>query len=209
MQNVNAEHIVLHQHVTIETLKTHAPLKNHKYLHKNIPEYPKEVEFQISKVSHVTNKAGLDGILSNGFKGGKKRGPFMWWGLNIENSNINEAQDRYLDREIPDRHSSSAQTGGRQRKVSFLKKFTTSPVFKDGSRYRNYRFNFALEDLMQMYTEQLCGGEKPVLRVYQTVVYQQEIMYAVVVHSPEVKDFDTSSLLEGSISHASWHCPMC
>ncbi|XP_029629631.1 uncharacterized protein LOC115206617 [Salmo trutta] len=192
------------EHVCIDTLKSKRSLRSHSYLRKEIPAYPERVEFHIPKVSHVTNEAGLDGILSNGFKGGNRRGPFMWWGLNIEDSNINEAQDRYLDGEIPDRHSSSAQTGGRQRKVSFLKKFTTSPVFKDGSRYGNYRFTFALEDLMQMYTEQLCGGEKPVLRVYQTVVYQQEIMYAVVVHSPEVKDFDSFPLLEGAEAMCSY-----
>ncbi|XP_029571754.1 uncharacterized protein LOC115163738 [Salmo trutta] len=203
MQNVNAEHIVLHQHVTIETLKTHEPLKNHKYLHKNIPEYPKEVEFQISKVSHVTNKAGLDGILmSDGFKGGQRRGPFMWWGLNIEDSLIKDAENRYLDREIPIRHSSSAQPEKSQ--VSFLKKFTTSPVFQKGSRYGNFKFTFPLEDLMQMYTEQICGGEKPVLRVHQTVVYQQEIMYAVVVHSPKVTEFDECPLLEGAKAMCSY-----
>lgn len=183
------------EHVSIKILKTKTLLRDHKYLHKNIPRYPENVEFHISKVSHVTNKAGLDGILPDGFKGGQRRGAFMWWDLNIDDIIITEAEKRYLDRQFPNRHSSSLQTEERQPQVSFLKKFTTSPVFQKGSRYGNFKFTFPLEDLMQMYTEQICEGEKPVLRVFETVVYKQEIMYVVVVHGPDVTEFDEYPLL--------------
>nr|XP_029512579.1 uncharacterized protein LOC115127081 [Oncorhynchus nerka] len=187
------------EHVSIEILKTKTSLRHNNYLHKNIPKYPENVEFHVSKVSHVTNKAGLDGILSDGFKGGQRRGSFMWWGLNIDDIIITEAERRYLER-----HSSSLQTEERQPQVSFLNMFTTSPVFQTGSRYGNFKFTFSLEDLMQKYTEQICEGEKPVLRVYETVVYKQEIMYAVVVHSPKVTKFDKCQLLEGAKAMCSY-----
>ncbi|XP_021444130.2 uncharacterized protein LOC110508017 [Oncorhynchus mykiss] len=192
------------EHVSIKILKTKTLLRDHKYLHKNIPRYPENVEFHISKVSHVTNKAGLDGILPDGFKGGQRRGAFMWWDLNIDDIIITEAEKRYLDRQFPNRHSSSLQTEERQPQVSFLKKFTTSPVFQKGSRYGNFKFTFPLEDLMQMYTEQICEKMKPVLRVYETVVYKQEIMYAVVVHSPKETQFDKYPLLEGAEAMCSY-----
>lgn len=31
---------------------------------------------------------------------------------------------------------------------------------------------------------QICSGEEPVMRVFRTSLYQQEVMYTVLVHSP-------------------------
>ncbi|KAK3562824.1 hypothetical protein QTP86_010399 [Hemibagrus guttatus] len=67
------------------------------------------------------------------------------------------------------------------------------------SRYGNYRFTFPLTDLMQWYKEQNCGGKDPVLRVYETITYKQEIVYAVLIHSPEDnKRFGKYPLLEAT-----------
>ena len=54
----------------------------------------------------------------------------------------------------------------------------------------NFRFTFPLADVMKEYSTQFCGGAHPVLRVYETVIYRQEVMYVVVIHSPDVHDYD-------------------
>ncbi|KAJ7995325.1 hypothetical protein DPEC_G00243380 [Dallia pectoralis] len=134
-------------HLSIDKLKTKPELGSNKYIHKDIPDYPKNVKFQTSQVSHVTTTAGLDGILSsNGFRHFEKENYFSWWRLNFEDSNIEEAEHHYLDREVPDR---SEEIGHQS---PFLKTFTTSPVFVKGSRYGSYRFNFELQELMQMFS---------------------------------------------------------
>lgn len=117
-----------------------------------------------------------------------RRGDFIWWCLHVTKSEIEEAEERYLDKKFPDRHSEAGQE-------RFLHKFTTSPVFKEGSRWGNFRFTFHLKDLMQMYKDQICGGREPILRIHETVVFKQQIMYSVVVHSPDVTEFTEYPLL--------------
>ncbi|GAA6082776.1 uncharacterized protein LOC113640510 isoform X1 [Tachysurus ichikawai] len=82
----------------------------------------------------------------------------------------------------------------------FLENFTTSPLFQlEKSRYGNYHFTFPLTDLMKWYKEQNCGGEEPVLRMYETITYKQEIVYTVLIHSPEDNErFGEYPLLEAS-----------
>ncbi|XP_055770697.1 uncharacterized protein LOC129846908 [Salvelinus fontinalis] len=175
------------EHKNITTLKHEAILNDHGYLHNSIPRYPEEPEFHISKVAHVTNESKIDEILdSNGFRGGDRS--LLWWSLAIEHDDIRAAEDRYLEKIFPDRTPEQREM---QREIgSFLNQFTTSPAFKQESRYGNYRFTLSLSDLLKMYREQICGGEKPVLKVYETSVYQQEIMYCVLVHSPSVDEFE-------------------
>ncbi|XP_028845596.1 uncharacterized protein LOC114795987 isoform X2 [Denticeps clupeoides] len=189
------EHFVKSQHVNLQTLR-----KIHKndYLCKDrenenclrlssenniVPRYPAPVEFHVSKVAHVTTQTNMDGILSSsGFKG--KEG-LVWWGLRIGQEEINAAQERYLETLFPNRSPEQ-----REAQQPFLQQFTTSPAFLDSSRYGNFCFSFQLDELMKTYQEQICGGQEPRLRVHKTVVYRQEIMYSVVVHSPEVEDFN-------------------
>ncbi|KAJ0056046.1 hypothetical protein NL108_018240 [Boleophthalmus pectinirostris] len=69
-----------------------------------------------------------------------------------------------------------------------LVRFATSPVFLSSSRYGSYRFTFDLRDVLQQYSEQFCGGQTPVMRKWKTVLYSQEVLYAVLVHSPDHED---------------------
>lgn len=182
------------EHQSIETLKMETPLSCRRLISKDIPLYPKadRAEFHVDTVCHVTTPTGLTGIMDlSGFTAGQTGG-FTWWALHITEGEIEAAENRFIEKE---QLSFDPTTGEEQRHNPFLKEFTTSPVFQKGSRYGNFKFTFPLEDLMQMYTEQICEGEKPVLRVYETVVYKQEIMYVVVVHGPDVTEFDEYPLL--------------
>ncbi|XP_034150360.1 uncharacterized protein LOC117594919 [Esox lucius] len=169
------EFVVEGQHLNINSLRPMIP--ENKYIQKDIPLFP-HPEFHVKDVCHITTLKGLKRIMnSSGLKAG--RGGFIWWGLHIAKEEIAAANNRFLRKKSlhPENHQ-------------FLSQFTTSPVFQEGSRYGNFKFTFPLEDLMQMYQEQICGGTMPVLRIYKTTVYKQEIMYSVVVHSAEVEEFD-------------------
>ncbi|XP_048055386.1 uncharacterized protein LOC125273770 [Megalobrama amblycephala] len=158
-------------------------LKLLDYLTRSIPNYPTPTEFHISEVTHVTDIYGLHKILeSEGFKAyDNDDEKFSWWSLKIDKESIQAAEERYLEKVFPDR--SQEQT---ERQELFLSKFTTSPAFHiDESRYGNFRFSFPLNDLMEKYRVQMCGDQDPVLREYKTKFYKQEIMYVVLVHSPE------------------------
>ena len=109
----------------------------------------------------------------------------MWWGTRIDKSEITTAEQRYLEKLFP-----ALSPEERRREEGFLCEFTSSPVFKEGSRYGNFRFTFSLADVMNAYRSQFCGEEEPVLRVYETVIYKQEVMYVVLIHSPDVHDYD-------------------
>ncbi|XP_064818240.1 uncharacterized protein LOC135535740 [Oncorhynchus masou masou] len=181
------------EHKNIATLKQEKTLLKEagidRYLSKEIAPYPEAPEFHLSKVAHVTTKRGLDGILkSGGFKGGEKS--FLWCNLPVDDDDIIAAECRYLEKIFPDRTPEQ-----RQIQQPFLSKFTTSPAFRKASRFGNFRFTFSLSDLLMMYSQQICGGEEPVLRVYETVVYKQEIMYTVLVHSPDNKEFEKYPVL--------------
>ncbi|GAA6082779.1 uncharacterized protein LOC125138349 [Tachysurus ichikawai] len=135
---------------------------------KKIPPYPCPVEFWVSDVAHVTDKTGFMGIMeSEQFR--PPNSEFSWWDLKIKEEEIRAAETGYME-------TNEAQELKEQK--PFLEKFTTSPLFQlEKSRYGNYHFTFPLTDLMQWYKEQNCGGEEPVLRVYETITYKQEIVY--------------------------------
>ncbi|XP_065121008.1 uncharacterized protein [Paramisgurnus dabryanus] len=168
------------------------------YLSKEIPDYPTPVEFHISEVTHVTNKHGFQEILnSEGFKAREyKDDTFSWWSLKINEENINEAEERYLEEMFPDRTQEQ-----RENQETFLNKFTTSPAFDiQKSRYGNFRFTFPLNELMEAYKNQKCGVKDPVLRAYKTTFYKQEIMYVVLIHSPEDNEkFEKFPEIESSL----------
>ncbi|XP_060788872.1 uncharacterized protein LOC132893759 [Neoarius graeffei] len=194
------ERYISGQHVSVQRLRELIPLRvppspMTKNIIKQIPPYPTPVEFWVSDVVHVTDKSGVMGILeSEQFRSGVRvfRPPeseFSWWDLKIDKEEIRAAEERYME----DKSELNVQQ-------PFLEEFTTSPLFQlETSRYGNYRFTFPLTDLMQWYKEQNCGGEEPVLRVYETVTYSQEIMYVVLIHSPEDNErFGGYPLLETS-----------
>ncbi|KAM9466287.1 uncharacterized protein Hap1MRO34_015401 [Clarias gariepinus] len=178
------EYFINGQHVTLEELREQMSLQDPQnpmmnYLEKEIPSYPTPVEFWVSNVVHVTGKSGFDGILeSEQFR--PRAGEFSWWGLKINREEITAAERRYMAQKL----ENQAQVLNDQE--PFLEKFTTSPPFKpETSRYGNYCFTFPLSELMKWYKEQNCAGEEPVLRVYETITYKQEIMYTVLIHSPD------------------------
>ncbi|KAF5896626.1 uncharacterized protein DAT39_013650 [Clarias magur] len=160
------------RHLSLENLREQMSLQDPQnpmmtYLGKQIPPYPTPVEFWVSNVAHVTVKSGFEKILhSEQFRPGA--GGFSWWGLKMNKDEIKAAETE---------------------KWPFLETFTTSPPFKpETSRYGNYRFTFPLSELMKWYKEQNCAGKEPVLRMHETVTYKQEIMYTVLIHSPEYNE---------------------
>ncbi|XP_016416989.1 uncharacterized protein LOC107747078 [Sinocyclocheilus rhinocerous] len=158
-----------------------------RYLSKDIHEYPSPVEFHITEVAHVTNKTRRPLIWkSGGFKGFKGFGKdsLSWWSLKINEADISAAEERYLEKLFPDitKEEKTAHP-------PFLSDFTTSPLFlNEFSRYGNFRFTFPLTELMEVYKKQTCEGQEPVLRIYETKLFKQEIEYVVLVHSPEFNE---------------------
>ncbi|MCJ8736557.1 hypothetical protein PDJAM_G00013910 [Pangasius djambal] len=150
-----------------------------EYFQQEIPPYPTPVEFWVSDVAHVTVESGFKRILEmEQFRPGA--GELSWWGLKMNEEEIRSAEKRYMESNFPN------EPQGLNEQQPFLETFTTSPPFNpEKSRYGNYRFTFPLTELMEWYKEQNCGGKAPVLRVYETVTYRQEIMYTVLIHSPE------------------------
>ncbi|XP_063047546.1 uncharacterized protein LOC134441247 [Engraulis encrasicolus] len=154
-----------------------------------VPHYPRPVEFHVSHIAHVTTEEGMNTVMSlMGFIG--KSSAIVWWDLAIGPEEVGGAEQRYLDKVFPDRTEEE-----KRRKMPFLRKFTTSPVFKDGSRYGNFRFTLPLKEVLEAYRSQFCGEKEPILRVWQTVVYKQEIMYSVMVHCPDVHCYDNFPIL--------------
>ncbi|XP_067298514.1 uncharacterized protein [Pseudorasbora parva] len=173
------------QHVNIQDLKTRDDIKEEqqvqRYLSKDIKDYPTPVEFHITQLTHITNKTRLPEIWrSGGFKGLDTKS-FSWWSLKINEAEIRAAEERYLESIF--QHRTREDRAAQQ---PFLSHFTTSPAFiNKTSRYGNFRFTFPLTELMEAYKKQMCEGEEPVLRVYGTKLFKQEIEYVVLVHSPQ------------------------
>ncbi|RXN27975.1 hypothetical protein ROHU_005383 [Labeo rohita] len=184
--------------IAIKDLKMRDDIKGETisgYLSKDIPEYPTPLEFHITEVAHVTNKTSLQDIWkSEGFKGLDKD-LFSWWSLKINEADITAAEERYIEKLFPDIT--------KEEKIAhppFLSEFTTSPLFlNETSRYGNFRFTFPLTELMEAYKKQKCEDQEPVLRIYGTKLFKQEIEYVVLVHSPEFNEkFRDFPLLKSS-----------
>ncbi|XP_029101843.1 uncharacterized protein LOC114909127 [Scleropages formosus] len=187
------------EHVSLDDLK-YKCFEN-KYIRKNVPLLSIPVEFHVPKVTHVTDRRGLDGIIENGgfqvrCNGDPRAGKgydFLWWSLFIGGQDIARAERRFLEERFPNRTPAQASD-----QEPFLHRLATSVAFQEGSRFGNFKFTFQLSDLLHEYSDQFCNGRKPTLRVFETVVYRQEILYSVVVHHPHVYLFDEYPLLEDS-----------
>ncbi|XP_018517440.1 uncharacterized protein LOC108873625 [Lates calcarifer] len=159
-----------------------------RYLFKaNIPAYPRP-EFHVSHLKHDTDLEGLLGIKRDG--GFRSLGPesLLWWSLAVKPEDVTSAETRLLEETYPDRTEEQVQT-----QQSFLGKFTTSPAFLETSRLGSYRFTFPVEEVLEAYREQFCGGEPPVLQVFETVLYKQEVMYVVLVDRPANQQYSSLS----------------
>ncbi|XP_070700316.1 uncharacterized protein [Pempheris klunzingeri] len=162
-----------------EVVKAGVKIKMEVYLFKtNIPEYPRP-EFHVSRLKHDTNINGLRGIRRSGGFRNPGKGVLQWWSLDVGAEEVASAEKRLLEASCPDQTEEQAQ-----RQQSFLGKFATSPAFLKTSRLGSYRFTFPLEEVLEAYSEQFCSGEPPVMRVFETVLYKQGVMYVVLVHSP-------------------------
>ncbi|CAK6980041.1 uncharacterized protein LOC128371710 [Scomber scombrus] len=177
------EHVWYREHLNLDELRERVEsekLENKYYSKDNIPPYPRP-EFHVTHLKHDTDGDGLYGINeSNGFRA-PYPGPLrlVWWSLMVRPEDIQSAERRLLDQIYPDRTEEQAQM-----QQSFLGKFATSPAFLDSSRLGSYRFTFPLKELLTAYSQQLCSGAQPVMRVFKTVLYKQEVVHAVLVHSP-------------------------
>lgn len=154
-----------------------------EYLHKFsfIPQYPKNVQFQVSHLRHDTNVNGFFGIMDKcGFKkqGVLGRPNLVWWSLDISRSDITRAEHQYLQDE------GVLNPSGKH----FMHRFTSSPAFLSSSRLGNFRFSMSINELLQFYKNQFCKGQEPDIRVFETVVYKQEIMYVILMHGSDARD---------------------
>lgn len=166
-----------------------------RYLSKeNIPDYPRP-ELHVTHLKHYTEEDGLQGIMEdNGFKNPYFENPgsdhLLWWSLAVGPDDIEEAEKRLLEKTFPDLTEEQVQ-----RQQGFLGKFATSPAFQERSMFGSYRFTFPLEEMLKAYSEQFCSGRQPVMRVYETVLFKQQVMYVVLVHSPDEEQFSEFPLL--------------
>ncbi|XP_062288593.1 uncharacterized protein LOC133993624 [Scomber scombrus] len=177
------EHVWYREHLNLDELKKRVEsekIENNYLFKDNIPLYPRP-EFHVTHLKHDTERKGLRGIKErNGFCDPDPEGSrLVWWSLMVRPEDIQSAERRLLDQIYPDRTEEQAQM-----QQSFLGKFAASPAFMDSSRLGSYRFTFPLEELLTAYSQQLCSGAQPVMRVFKTVLYKQEVMHTVLVHSP-------------------------
>lgn len=179
------------KHLKLEELKRN-DLQN-DYLYKSIRQQPEKVEIKVSYLRHNTNLQGYHGIRdSEGFKKPSRSDSptrdLVWWSPDISRHDITIAEEQYLYRqEIYDDVK------------PFLHKFTSSPAFLSSSRNGNFRFSMPINELLKSYKQQFCAGQKPNIRVFETVVYKQEVMYSIVIHAPHAQDlFSEYPLLQNT-----------
>ncbi|XP_061595118.1 uncharacterized protein LOC133459260 [Cololabis saira] len=187
------EHFVRNEHLNLDRLKEVARARRleNQYLYKeNIPESP-HPEFNMAYLTHDTNKWALRGIRRDeGFRDPSEdpnnpfNGSLVWWSLAMGPEEIQSAETRFLEKTFPERTEEQAAA-----QQSFLSMFTTSPAFEKTSRLGSYRFTFPLEEVLGAYREQFCGDKEPIMRIYETVLYKQEVVHVVLVHSPDNQDF--------------------
>ncbi|XP_004556961.3 uncharacterized protein LOC101479829 [Maylandia zebra] len=200
-KNNGSNAIFIHKHhLCLHDLKMHNQhLRNIYLLKTNIPEYP-QPEFHVSNLKHDTQQGGLLRIWKDeGFKdphGGLKDADglsLVWWSLAVGPQEIQSAETRLLDRFYPNRIEKQAEQKPSyldeiypdlNKQKSFLWKFATSPAFAEKSRFGSYRFTFPLHEVVTAYSQQFCSGAPPMIKVFKTALYNQEVQYSVLVHSP-------------------------
>ncbi|XP_055082667.1 uncharacterized protein LOC129456800 [Periophthalmus magnuspinnatus] len=188
---VMATYTVEKQHVTLTELQKQT---YNQYLEKlssehryNIPAYPRP-ELHVTHVSHSTDLNGLQGIRADGgfrdpYNREQKDFLVAWFSLTVTPEDLSDAETR--DIKIVQPSGGEEGAGGATRPgAGLLAPFASSPAFLSSSRYGSYRLTFDLMDVLDRYSEQFCGGWRPVMRTWKTELYRQEVLYAVLVHSP-------------------------
>ncbi|XP_039625572.1 uncharacterized protein LOC120539513 [Polypterus senegalus] len=142
-----------------------------------------KAKLYITKLQHATTKTGLNGIIEEGFKGFSSqdsKGSHFFYCTGVPDSDDVDLKIRQWLSQYPEIEQTEEN----------IKSFQNSPAFSDNSRYGNYKFTFELDDIIKAYRDQICGGKDPVFRIYGTFCYKKEIVYMVVVHSPDSIAFD-------------------
>ncbi|KAB5533006.1 hypothetical protein PHYPO_G00126620 [Pangasianodon hypophthalmus] len=190
------------EHVNLTELEEDHP--DHGYLGRNSTPFYPECVFDVANVCHVTEKSGLHGIFrDHGFRGNDS---FLWWSLSVTDEDIVNAENKFL--------TSQNFSWQNPNQKPFLKKFTTSPAFQSESRYGNFRFTFKLKELLKIYSKEYCERTAPILRVLDTKLYKQEILYSILVHPRYMTHYrkyprlpiDDNSLCGYSQGSVSWRC---
>ncbi|CAI5660429.1 unnamed protein product [Oreochromis niloticus] len=169
------------KHLNIDDLKEEAADLQNDYLNNTkTSEYPKP-EFYVSHLKHDTGPKALREIKDEGLKDPSNNDSLslVWWSLAVRPEEIQSAERRLLEETFPNRTKEQAQ-----RQQSFLLKFASSPAFSEKSRYGSYRFTFTVNEVLEAYRQQICNDMQPVMRVFKTSLYKKEVMYVVLVHSP-------------------------
>lgn len=169
------------KHMRLSELKRKQIVNKYLY-NKRIPSQPEKVEIRVSNLRHDTNLQGYHGIWnSEGFKkltqSVSPTRDLVWWSLDISRREITLAEEEYLNKQ--DFYYDVKP---------FLHKFTSSPAFLASSRMGNFRFSMPIHELLKNYKQQFCPGQEPIIRVFETVVYKQEVMYSFVIHAPHEQD---------------------
>ncbi|XP_071362051.1 uncharacterized protein [Trachinotus anak] len=181
-----AERVLVGQHLKLNDLKLEARCRSLEippYFFKNLPPFPRP-ELHVSHLKHDTDRVGLEGIKRDG--GFRGRDSLQWWSLAVRPEDIASAETRLLEETYPARTEEQAQM-----QQSFLGRFASSPAFLETSRLGSYRFTLPVEEVLEAYSKQFCFGAQPEMRVFETVLYKQEVMYVVLVDSPfsEYQDY--------------------
>ncbi|XP_071362050.1 uncharacterized protein [Trachinotus anak] len=185
-----AERVLVGQHLKLNDLKLEARCRSLEippYFFKNLPPFPRP-ELHVSHLKHDTDRVGLEGIKRDG--GFRGRDSLQWWSLAVRPEDIASAETRLLEETYPARTEEQAQM-----QQSFLGRFASSPAFLETSRLGSYRFTLPVEEVLEAYSKQFCSAAQPVMRVFKTVLYNQEVMYVVLVHSPANQKYQDYPLL--------------
>ncbi|XP_029957328.1 uncharacterized protein LOC115395812 [Salarias fasciatus] len=172
------------EHLDLVCLKAKG-IGNSYLCKENIPRYP-HPEFRVCDLKHETDPRGLKGIYrDSGFRGSRDEG-LVWFNLAVGPKKIRAAEKRLLKK-----------TFSMLAPNNFLWKFATSPAFSETSMYGSFRFTLPLQEVLDAYSQQFCPGDRPVMRVFRTSVFKQEVQYVVLVHRPkDIKRFSKYPLLE-------------
>ncbi|XP_077334510.1 uncharacterized protein LOC143975824 isoform X2 [Lithobates pipiens] len=148
------------------------------------------IDFPVMKLQHVTDEKSLQEILESQSlkgRGDHEREEFKdlsFWSADICPDNIESARQQAYDKVQHVRNAGIFQT-------EMKEQYASSPAFDhSASRYGNFRLSFPLSYLLSLYKTQHCEGEEPQLRILGTDIYKQEIAHYIVVHRPNIDQFN-------------------
>ncbi|KAM9329472.1 uncharacterized protein PAF06_002937 [Gastrophryne carolinensis] len=153
------------------------------------------LSFPVTRLQHVTSKTFLREILlTKSFKARSdhERPEFkdlLFWSAQIHSDDIENARLQAYAQVQHVRNADRFQD-------EIKEQFANSPAFDhSASRYGNFKLSFKLSDLLSLYKNQHCSGGEPQMRIFGTDIYKQEIAHYILVHSPDVNNFEDLPLV--------------